>query len=147
MKVILTTRVAPLGHPWEVKEVKRGYAMNFLFPQKLAILATPQALKRAEKLQSQQVKKVEEMKAGAQEMLQKMKDLVLHFKQKAKGEKLYGSITEKDVVEAMLAQHKLELDKSMVKMKEHIKTLGEHTVAVHLTEGVAVNVKVVVEGE
>jgi large subunit ribosomal protein L9 len=147
MKVILTTRVANLGHPWEVKEVKKGYAMNFLFPQNLATPATPQLLKRAEKLQTERVKKMEEMKENAAEMAKKMKDLVLNFKQKAQGEKLYGSIAEKDVVDALLDQHKMELEKGMVKMKEHIKTLGEHSVKLHLAEGTDVEVKVVVEAE
>ena len=147
MKVVLTTRVANLGHPWDVKEVKKGYAMNFLFPRQLAVPASPQMLKRAEKLQADRVKKMEEMKENAAEMAKKMKGLTLNFKQKAQGDKLYGSIAEKDIVEAMLTQHKMELDKAMVKMSEHIKTVGEHSVKLHLAEGTDVEVKVVVEAE
>lgn len=147
MKIILTNRVANLGHPWDVKDVKKGYAMNYLFPRQLAVPASAHMLKRAEKLQIERVKKMEEVKANAAEMANKMKDLVLNFKEKAKDEKLYGSIAEKDIAEALVDQHKMEIEKSMVKMEEHIKSLGEHRVKLHLAEGADVELKVVVEAE
>lgn len=147
MKIVLTARVANLGQPWDVKEVKTGYAMNFLFPQQLAVPATKQMLVEAQKRKAERVQKLEDMKANVQTMMDQMKNIVLNFKMKAQGEKLYGSIAEKDIVEAMLTQHKMELEKSMVKMDEHIKTVGEHTVKIHLAEKMDAQVKVVVEAE
>ncbi len=146
MKVILTTRVQHLGQPWELKEVKNGYARNFLFPRSLAIPATKQSIERAKKLQEQRVKHVEEMKANAAEMSKKLSEVKLSFKRKARGSKLYGSIAEKDICDALAQGHKMEIGKEMVRM-EHIKTMGSHSVVIHLAEGVEVKLPVTVEAE
>jgi len=147
MKVILKQKVQSLGHAWDVVEVKNGYARNYLFPQNLAEMATPGLLKRAEKQSADRTKKMEEILANAQGVAKKMAGITLTFKEKAKGEKLYGSIAEKDIAEALTKEHKLEVSKDMVKMDEHIKTVGSHAVKIHLTEKTDVEIKVVVEAE
>lgn len=147
MKVILKKRVPNLGQEWEVVTVKTGYARNFLFPQKLAEPATPSMLKKAEQAQSNRLKKLEEVIANAKETSKKLKDIKLTFSKKAKGDKLYGSIAEKDIIEALKKDQKIEIEKDMVKMKEHIKTIGEHKVSIELTEGVKVNITIIVKEE
>ncbi len=147
MKLVLKKRVPKLGDEWEVITVKDGYARNYLLPKRLADPATPSLLKRAEKVQSERVKKLEEIVANAKEMAEKLKDAELKFTKKTRGEKLYGSIGEKDIVEALADTYKIEVSREMVKMKEHIKTVGEHKVILVLAEGVEVKIKVTVEEE
>jgi len=147
MKVILKKRVQNLGQEWDAVTVKTGYARNFLFPQKLAEPATPALIKKAEKLQADRLKKLEEVIANAKETAEKLKDVKLVFGMKAKGEKLYGSIAEKDIVEALKKSHKIEIGKDMVKLKEPIKTIGDHKVVLELTEGVKASINVTVEEE
>ena len=147
MKVILKKRVPNLGQAWDVVEVKNGYARNYLLPQLLAEMATPALIKRAELQLAKRTKKAEELIANAQETAKKMNAIVLTFKEKAKEDKLYGSIAEKDIADALVSEHKLEVSKEMVKMKEHIKTVGEHIVNIHLSEKVDAKIKVIVETE
>jgi len=147
MQVVLKTRVPKLGNEHDVVKVKSGFARNFLFPQKLAIPATEAEIRRAETLKAQRVEKVEALLENAKEIAEKLKTVVLTFKKKARGEKLYGSIKEKDIADALGEQAKVEVKKEMVKMDDHLKVLGEHTVKLQLTEDVEAKVKVVIEAE
>lgn len=147
MKVILKKRIPNLGHEWDIVNVKSGYARNYLLPQKLAEIVTPSSMKMAEKQAEQRIKKAEEIKENAQEMLKQLNAVTLTFKMKAKGEKLYGSVTEKDIVDALMKDAKVEVSKDMVRMEEHFKTVGTHKVTIHLAEGVEAKVSVKVETE
>lgn len=147
MKVVLKKRVPNLGQEWDVVTVKDGYARNFLFPQKLAEPASPAILKKAEKVIEERAKKLEEVVANAKETAEKLSNVGLVFKMKAKEEKLYGSIAEKDIVEELKKSEKVEITKEMVNMKEHIKTVGEHKVTLQLADGVKAEIGVKVEAE
>lgn len=147
MKVILKKPVRNLGKEWDVVTVKNGYARNFLLPQDLAEVATSDLLKRAEKHIHERVKKTEELMNNAKETMEKLSKVKLTFKMKAKGKKLYGSITEKDIVDSIAKEHKLELSKDMIHMDEHLKTVGSHKVKIHLAEGVETKITVTVDAE
>lgn len=147
MKVILRKPVANLGQEWDLVTVKTGYARNYLLPHKLADVATPALIKAAEKRAEERLKKTDELKANAAETAKKLAKITLTFKKKTRGEKLYGSIAEKDIAEALKKEHKLEVTKEMVHMKEHIKTVGEHKVTIHLTEGVEQKISIIIEAE
>ena len=145
MKVILTKRVPKLGQEWDIITVKDGYARNYLLPQKLAQPATPTLMKQAEKLQSERIKKAEGLIGDAKAIAVQLKNVVLTFKKKARGEKLYGSISEKNIAEALLKEQKVEISKDMVKLKEPIKTVGEHEIVLLMAEGVEAKIKIKVE--
>jgi len=147
MKVILKTRIPNLGQEWDIITVKNGYARNYLLPQKLAEPATPSLIKKAEQVLVERAKKLEEVIAKAKETAEKLANVGLTFKKKAKGKKLYGSIAEKDIIEALKKEHKVEIAKEAIKMKSHIKDLGEHKVTLHLAEGVEAKIGVKVEEE
>ncbi len=147
MKLILVKRVPKLGQDWDVVNVKDGYARNFLLPQHLAQPVTPALLKKAEKIKADRLKKLEEVIAHAKETAEKLKDVSLSFKKKSRGDKLYGSVTEKEIIEALAGQEKVELSREMVKIGHPIKTTGDHKITLHLAEGVEVKVKVTVEEE
>jgi len=145
MKVILKTRVPNLGLEWDIVSVKDGYARNFLLPRRLADIATPALIESAERKVAERMKKMEELVANAKETAQKIGKIQLVFKKKAKGEKLYGSITEKEIQEMLAKEHKLEVSKDAIRIKEHIKELGDHKVTIHLTDGVDASLKITVE--
>lgn len=147
MKVILTKRVANLGNEWDVVSVKDGYARNFLIPQEMARVATPRLVAKAETHIASRAKRLDELLANAQENAKKLEKVVLTFTEKTQGDKLYGSITEKDIVESLFANNKIEINKEMVVMKEHLKTIGEHKVSIRLTEDVSAEITVNVAAE
>jgi large subunit ribosomal protein L9 len=147
MKVILKKRVPNLGHEWDVINVKDGYARNYLLPNNLAEIASPKSIKMAEKHAEERLKKQEEIIQKAEESAAKLKEITLNFKSKANDGKLYGSIAEKDIAEKLSADHKMEIGKERVKMDEHIKTTGEHSVAIQLTPETKAEIKVIVEEE
>jgi len=147
MKVILKKRIPNLGHEYDVITVKDGYARNYLLPHKLAAVATPALIKNAEKKAEDRVKKMGEIITAAKESAEKLNKISIKFKKKAKGEKLYGSISEKDIIEAIKKEGKMELDKDVVKMNEHLKTVGDHKVKLHLADGVEVEISVKIEAE
>ncbi len=147
MQVVLTKRVPKLGNEHDVVNVKSGYAYNFLFRQNLAVPASKHELQKAEGMKAKMTAKVEAVIDNAKEVAEKLKDVTLTFKEKAKEDKLYGSIAEKDIVTALQKQAKVEVNKEMVKMNEHLKTIGDHKVKVQLTEDITVAIKVLVEAE
>lgn len=147
MQVVLKQRVPKLGNEHDVVNVRPGFARNFLLPNNLAALATKGELKKAELLKLTTTAKLVAVIENAKEIATKLKDTVLAFKRKARGDKLYGSVKEADIVDALNEQAKLEINKDMVKLAEPLKDLGEHKVKVQLTEDVTAEFKVLIEAE
>lgn len=148
MKVVLLQDVKDLGKKGELVNASDGYARNFLFPRKLAVEATAGKLKEIEdKKSSEKNKKEMELKA-AKELADRLSKVEISFKTKA-GEngKLFGSITGKDVADAIKAQHKIEVDKKKVVLHDAIKALGAYQVEIKVYPEVSakINVKVIEE--
>ncbi len=147
MKVVLLQNVTHVGQSYDVVNVKPGFARNFLFPRRFARPATAQLIAKSEKVRAERVKKMEELLKNAKALVETLKGITLTFTKKARGESLYGSIGAKDVMAALAEQAKIELPKETIHLKSPIKTLGEHTIKLHLAEGVDATVKVVVAKE
>lgn len=148
MKILLTQDVESLGSVGEIKKVPDGYARNFLIPKGLAVLATEGAVKKAQlqsKVQAKVRRRVEEEAASLAEILWQV---TLTFKAKA-GEKdrLYGSITSGDIVEALERQTGRAFDKRKLQLKGSIHELGVHRVPIKLMTDVVPEITVVVERE
>jgi large subunit ribosomal protein L9 len=148
MKVVLLQDVKDLGKKGTLVNASDGYARNFLFPRKLAVEATEGKLKEIEdKKSSEKNKKAMELKA-AKELADKLSKVEISFKSKA-GEhgKLFGSITSKDIADAIKAQQKIQVDKKKVVLPDAIKTLGTYQVEVKVYPEVSakINIKVVEE--
>lgn len=130
MKVILLKDVRGVGQHGEIKNVNDGYAINFLFPKKLAEPATEDKVKQIEnkkQAHEAEVAKQEEELNNKVSML-RGKKVVLQARATEKGG-LFKSITTKDIAKAILAEHSLEIPESAIELKEnHIKTTGEHQV-------------------
>ena len=149
MKVILLEEVRGVGQAGKVAEVSDGYARNYLFPRKLALEATPGALKNLELHQAQITRKLAKRAADAQALADRLAQVTVTLKAKAgEGGKLYGSITAADIMEELARAHSLTVDKRRILIHEPIKSLGEHTVKAHLAPGIEPDLRVnVVEAE
>ncbi|MBT4936854.1 50S ribosomal protein L9 [Candidatus Peregrinibacteria bacterium] len=130
----------------DMKKVKPGY-LRYLLRYGKALPATEKLISQAEVRRAERIKALQASQAEAKELADSLKDLVVEFTEKADGEHLYGSVSEQSIADKLKEMNKLELKKDQVKMKEHIKTTGEHTVTLHLMEGVDVKVKVSVTAE
>ena len=133
MKVILTKDVPSLGKEGDVVNVSPGYARNFLFPKKSALDATSANLKLFEKKKRTLAEKEAEAKSESEAVADKLnkKTIKLSVKTGEKG-KLYGSITSKDIVEAIKKEFDISLDKKKINLGENIKSLGKYSVNIKL---------------
>ncbi len=151
MKVVLTDIVDKLGKTGDTVNVKKGYARNYLLPKKLAVPATPGALKMVESIRKQRLQKAMKGKSEAEEIAKLLEGKSITVKAKASAlEKLYGSVTERDVARLLEEQHGIVIDRHNVFMNEHIKKLGSHSVKIILHSETEVNIPVWVvrhEGE
>jgi large subunit ribosomal protein L9 len=147
MKVLLLKDVYKLGRAGDVKRVADGYGRNFLLPQKLAVLATPGALKQVEKIRSQAEIRRTEQNSELKGLADQINGITLVFAAKA-GEtgKLYGSITTQDVAIAIQEKIRFEVKKQQIDMQP-IRNLGEYTAHVRLTMDLVPEVKIIVHRE
>ena len=142
MKVLLTSDVKSLGKRGDVVEVKNGYGLNFLLPEGLAVLATPQAIKDKERLVASFKAEEAANEAAFGEIFEKINEQTVAISVQAKDGKLFGSVNAKEVAEAL---HELSeaVTVDMVILKKPLKTVGEHEVSVVLgkkTAKVTVNI-------
>jgi large subunit ribosomal protein L9 len=147
MQVLFTQNVQDVARKGEVKSVKNGYYRNFLMPRNLAIVATDAAMKQAEKMRQSEVIQKERLLEEAKEVCAKIAGLEIVFKMKAKGDKLYGSVTEKDIGDEVEKKSKVRLEKKHIVLSEPIKVVGSYEVPVKIEEGAEAMLKVEIQGE
>jgi len=133
MKVILMKDVKGLGKAGDLVNAKDGYARNFLLPKGLAVEATPANLKKWEEEKKAEAQRKEEEYQEALELKKKIEAITVELKAKAgEGGRLFGSITSKDIADALKAQHKIDIDRRKIEMKDNIKSLGTTQVDVRV---------------
>ncbi|MBB6176250.1 large subunit ribosomal protein L9 [Anoxybacillus tengchongensis] len=146
MKVIFLKDVKGKGKKGEVKNVADGYAQNFLFKQGLAIEATPANLKALEAQKNKQKKEAEEELARAKQLKKKIDTLTVELFAKAgEGGRLFGSITSKQIAEALQQQHDIKIDKRKIELDDAIRALGYTNVPIKLHSEVTATLKVHVQ--
>lgn len=149
MEVILVKDVTKLGFVDDIVEVKNGYGRNFLIPQGLAKIATPQAKKQLAEVLKQRAFKEQKMVDDAKVIAEKIKALEIKLASKvAKGSnKLFGSVTTIDVAK-FLADNGVEIEKKFITIQGgSIKALGKYTAKVRLHRTVVVDATVEVIAE
>jgi large subunit ribosomal protein L9 len=150
MRVILTRNVPKLGEVGDVCTVAPGYGRNYLIPQGLAVLATPGAVKQIDDLKRTEQRRQDKVRAEMSDLAQRIGNLHLSFTAKV-GEtgRLYGSITAANIAEAVEAEIGEPIDRRKIVLDESIRTLGPHTVSIHLMPGVdaEVHLEVVADEE
>ena len=148
MRVILKREVAGLGRPGDVKDVADGYAQNFLLPRGLAVEATAGEMKVLARARDAKRAKQDRAHADAEELAKRLSETTLMFRLKAGGQgKTFGSVTSKDVADALKKEHKVDIDRTKVHLPEPLKALGVHKVEVRLLTDVRANVTVAIEPE
>ena len=145
MKVILTKDVDKLGKSGEMRVVADGYATNFLIKNQLAVPAAGGAYRAWQHdIASREDKRVRE-RADAEIAATRIASTTLTMGVKVgEGGKLYGSITSKDIADA-LARRGIEVDRHKIDLEEPLKTLGTYKVAVKVYAGMTAEVTIIVE--
>jgi large subunit ribosomal protein L9 len=135
MKIILLDAVEKLGEKGEVREAKKGYFRNFLYPRNLAKVATDDEIikieKEMEKKREAETKEISELQKKAEELKNKPIEISVRL---IAGRKIFGSVKAKEIAEL------LGLKTKQLKIAKPIKEAGEHKVAVNLGKGVKTEV-------
>lgn len=148
MKVIFLQDVTGKGKKGEVKEVSTGYAQNFLLKNNIAIEATPHNLSKLEGQKNRQKKDAAAELAEAKELKETIEKLTIELRAKS-GEdgRLFGSITSKQIGQALEKQHKIKVDRRKMELPDAIRALGFTNVPIKLHPDVAATLKVHVTEE
>lgn len=142
MKIILREDIPSLGTAGTTKEVKNGFANNYLIPHRLAYPATERYLKIFENEKKAYEKKKQKLLKEAEEMKLKIEGLSVSIPVKTGEEdKLYGSVTSQDIIEKAKEQG-LNLSKKQIALDENIKKLGIYHVPVKLAPEISASLKV-----
>lgn len=146
MKVILNETVAKLGKAGQVVTVADGYARNFLFPRKLAVLAEKNQLKVLERRTARAAAKVEETKAAAEALKEKLDGKLIRIGGKVGREqgKLFGAITSQDIADEIKKALGVDLEKRAIALHNPLKRLGRHEILLDLHRDVDAHLSVVI---
>ena len=148
MIVILNRDVKGTGKAGDIVKVSDGYARNMLIPKGYAKEATEGNVRNLEKQKVIAAEKKAEEKAEAQALAEKINERSVTIKTKAgEGGRIFGSITSKDIADALADQHKLTVDKKKIQLDNPIKQTGELTVDIKLYPEVMAKLKVTVTVE
>jgi large subunit ribosomal protein L9 len=138
MDVILIKDTDTLGEHGDVVKVSPGFARNYLFPRKLAIVATPGALKDIEARRSQLQRKAEKRHADnlrRAELIDNMEPITITA-QAGDGGKLFGTITPKDLVQALDVKAGITIDRKALLLTQPLNHLGQYEIGVRLSSRV-----------
>ncbi|TEB13686.1 50S ribosomal protein L9 [Pelotomaculum propionicicum] len=148
MKVILLKDVPGQGKRGDMLNVAEGYARNYLFPRGLAAEASKGKMNELAVRRQAQAAKEQKIEQEARELAASLDNLIVVVRAKAgEGGKLFGSVNNKNISDALAEQHKIVLDKKKLIVKEPIKQLGVYTATAKLHSNVHAEVKVEVVGD
>ena len=142
MKVILNQDLKSLGKNGSMVNVNDGYARNYLIPKGLAVEESNTNVSVMKSRQDAETGRMDRDTEHARALAAKLNDAVIEIKAKA-GEsgKLFGSITSKDIADAIKSRYKVEIDKHKIIAEEAIKSVGEHPVELKLFMGISATIK------
>lgn len=143
MKVILKQDIKKVGKIGDVVEVSDGFARNFLIPQGKAISYTKGNFKQIEYLKKKEMDKKEKELNKARELAEKLKNISLEIKVKAgEKDKLFGSVTSKDISDILSSEYNIELDRKKIDLKDPLKKLGVYNIPINLYKDVVSQIKI-----
>lgn len=145
MKIVLLKDVKNVGKGGDIKEVADGFARNFLFPQKLAEMATEDAIKKVENLRKKQNEDAKKDLEATQKVAEQLDGKEVEILAKAKDGKLFGSITAKNIVKE-LKKEDFDIKESSIIM-DSVKELGEYDIKIELGHGIEAFLKLVLKEE
>ena len=144
-QAILLQDVETLGEKGTVIDVSSGYLRNFLMPRKLAEVATKGSIEQAARRREAAEREAREAVNRAQETAELLGKTVLTIPQQAGDDgRLFGSVTNQDISDAIRDARGLKIDKRKIQLEDPIKTVGTHLVSVEVVDGVFATVKTMV---
>lgn len=148
IKVLFLKEVENVAQPGELKDVRPGFARNYLLPQNLAVVATPATLKQHQKTIDLEKARLAKVDAEQRVFAGKLGEVTVTIKSKAGKEgRLYGSITAQDVAEAIQSQFGFDVDRRTVHLAEPIRRVGDYDVEIRLRRDLVPTIKVTVESD
>lgn len=132
MKIILIKNVDHVGRAGEVKNVADGFAQNFLIPKKLAVVASERNVALYSKLQIEAQKKLEEIKIGNKNFLNRLKSMTLTIKSKADDKDTFFAGITKDKIAQALINQGFNIKTKNIRLGEAIKKPGEYKIAINV---------------
>ncbi len=148
MKVIFLKDIAKVAKAGEIKQVADGYGRNFLLPRKLALLATPSALKAAEIQIQKEREEQQRFATELSQLAQQLEGFSITFKAKvAEEDRLYGSIRDSDIADELSRLTGLDIERRKVELEEPIRQLGDYEVPIRLDKDLAPTIRVIVAQE
>jgi len=148
MKVVFVEEVPGTAIPGEVKDVRDGFARNFLLPRGLAVAATKAALQRADALSKREEKRQVSLDSEAQKIVDKLegKPILIRARVGEQG-RLYGSVTAADLAQHLDVMLGEPIDRRRILLSQPIREIGTRQVPLRLTRNVTANVEVVIEAD
>jgi large subunit ribosomal protein L9 len=144
VRVMLTRDVDRVGKAGDIKEVADGYGRNYLLPRKLAVIAHRGVEAEGKRLRDAAAKRETKDRTEAQALADEIGNKTVVVRLRMGEDKAFGSITNQDVAAALKAQHRVDVDRHKIDIKEPIKTLGEHQVPLRLHRDVTAHVNLIV---
>jgi large subunit ribosomal protein L9 len=142
LEMILTKDVDNLGRAGDLVRVKPGYGRNYLIPRGLALLATKANLTQLEHHRREIAATQARIHADNLAKAKQLQQAVVSIPRKVgKDDKMFGSVSSKDIAEALAAQN-IQLDRRLIRLEDPIKTVGEHEVEIRFSAEVTVTIKV-----
>jgi large subunit ribosomal protein L9 len=144
IEVILKEHVEHLGRRGDVVKVASGYARNYLFPRKLALVVTSENKKQIERERVKAEAREATELAAAQALAATLEGLEINIARRVgENETLYGSVTTADLADALAARD-VTVDRRKIQLADPLKALGAHTVPIKLHRDVTANLKVTI---
>ena len=148
MKIVLLENLRKLGNIGKIINVKRGYARNFLIPQKKALFASKNNINEVEKIKSDLNKKDQEKKKAAKEIAEKLKNKTFEVKKLVtENKELYGSVKPTEISKILKEKENIELSSSLIQPVKEIKSVGEFKVILNLHSEIESYIKIKVVSE
>lgn len=147
MKVILKKDLRTLGRAGDIKQVKDGYARNYLLPRGIAELATEGAIKSWKSAEERRKKKREQENKALSAVAEKISAITLSFSRKVNEDgQMFGSVAKSDILKSLKAAD-IEIDREAIDLPASIKAVGNFEVPVYLNSDVSAKIKVTVTAQ
>lgn len=146
MKVILTQDIPKIGRKGSLKEVSDGYARNFLFPKKMAKIATLKATSEALRIKEEERISQAESYKNLKQLANNISQKKITIKAREKNGKLFGSIGAKEIQNALKLQN-INIEEKMIIQENPIKKIGEYSIKIRFANGIETDIIVTAEGD
>lgn len=148
MKVLFLEDVEGVALGGEIKEVKNGFARNYLIPNKIAVMSTPEALKRIEKIKKSSTEKRKIHFAEIESIAEKLNGIELHIAGRVtEAGDYYGAIAIPQIVESIFEQTGSKVERRYIRLDESIKTPGSYNIDIKFPSDVKATITVIAEIE